>query len=98
MLTEVEIKAILKKKPDGDFLRYTILGACNPSFAYTALLAEDKIGTMLPSNVIVQEKTAGRVEVAAIDPAAPMLAIENIELGGLANEIRSRLQQVSASW
>jgi uncharacterized protein (DUF302 family) len=97
ILTEIEIKATLKKKPDVDFLQYIILGACNPSFSYTALLAEDKIGTMLPSNVIVQEKTASRVEVAAVDPAASMLAIENIELGGLANEIRSRLQQVSAS-
>lgn len=97
ILTEIDIKATLKKKLDVDFQRYTILGACNPPFAYKALLAEDKIGTMLPCNVIVQEKTAGRVEVSAVDPAASMLAIENTELGGIANEIRSRLQQVIAS-
>ena len=97
VLTDIDVKATMKKKLDIDFRDYRILGACNPPLAHQALTADDKIGTMLPSNVIVQEKTAGRVEVAAIDPAAPLLAIENIELGGLANEIRSRLQQVSAS-
>jgi len=79
---------------DVDFYNYKILGACNPPFAYKALLAEDKIGTMLPCNVIVQEKVAGQVEVSAVNPAASMQAIENDELIDIANEIRARLQKV----
>jgi len=94
ILTEIDIKATLKKKLDVDFYNYTILGACNPPFAYKALLAEDKIGTMLPCNVIVQEKTAGQVEVSAVDPAASMQAIENEKLAEIATEIRARLQKV----
>ena len=94
ILTEIDIKATLKKKLDVDFYNYKILGACNPPFAYKALLAEDKIGTMLPCNVIVQEKEAGKVEVSAVDPAASMQAIENDELVDIANEIRARLQKV----
>jgi uncharacterized protein (DUF302 family) len=80
VLTEIDVKAALKKKIDVDFRKYRILGACNPSYAYKALLAEDKIGTMLPCNVIVQEKEDGRVEVAAIDPIASMQAVENESL------------------
>jgi len=94
ILTEIDIKATLKKKLDVDFYNYKILGACNPPFAYKALLAEDKIGAMLPCNVIVQEKEAGKVEVSAVDPAASMQAIENDELIDIANEIRARLQKV----
>jgi len=94
ILTEIDIKATLKKKLDVDFYNYKILGACNPSFAYKALLAEDKIGVMLPCNVIVQEKVAGQVEVSAVDPAASMQAIENEELADIATEIRARLQKV----
>ena len=94
ILTEIDIKATLKKKLDVDFYNYTILGACNPPFAYKALLAEDKIGTMLPCNVIVQEKIAGQVEVSAVDPAASMQAIENEKLAEIATEIRARLQKV----
>ena len=94
ILTEIDIKATLKKKLDVDFYNYKILGACNPPFAFKALLAEDKIGTMLPCNVIVQEKEAGKVEVSAVDPAASMQAIENDELIDIANEIRARLQKV----
>lgn len=94
ILTEIDIKATLKKKLDVDFYNYKILGACNPPFAYKALLAEDKIGTMLPCNVIVQEKKAGHVEVSAVDPAASMQAIENDKLIDIANEIRTRLQKV----
>jgi uncharacterized protein (DUF302 family) len=94
ILTEIDIKATLKKKLDVDFYNYKILGACNPPFAYKALLAEDKIGTMLPCNVIVQEKVAGQVEVSAVDPAASMQAIENEELADIATEIRARLQKV----
>jgi len=94
ILTEIDLKATLKKKLDVDFYNYTILGACNPPFAYQALLAEDKIGTMLPCNVIVQEKVAGQVEVSAVDPAASMQAIENEKLAGIAAEIRAMLQKV----
>ena len=68
ILTEIDLKATLKKKLDVDFYNYTILGACNPPFAYKALQAEDKIGTMLPCNVIVQEKEQGIIEISAVDP------------------------------
>lgn len=94
ILTEIDLKATLKKKLDVDFYNYKILGACNPPFAYKALLAEDKIGTMLPCNVIVQEKVVGQVEVSAVDPVASMQAIENKELAGIAADIRNRLQKV----
>ena len=94
ILTEIDIKATLKKKLDVDFYNYKILGACNPPFAYKALLAEDKIGTMLPCNVIVQEKTEGKIEVSAVDPAASMQAVENNALNEIAAEIRTRLQKV----
>ncbi len=94
ILTEIDIKATLKKKLDVDFYNYKILGACNARFAYKALLAEDKIGVMLPCNVIVQEKVAGQVEVSAVDPIASMQAIENQELADIAAEMGKRLQKI----
>jgi uncharacterized protein (DUF302 family) len=94
ILTEIDIKTTLKKKLDVDFYNYKILGACNPPFAYKALLAEDKIGTMLPCNIIIQERVTGQVEISAVDPVASMQAIENKELGDIASEIRARLQKV----
>lgn len=94
ILTEIDLKATLKKKLDVDFYNYTILGACNPPFAYKALLAEDKIGTMLPCNVIVQEKIKGQIEISAVDPAASMQAVDNKELVEIATEIRDRLKKV----
>ena len=84
----------MKKKLDVDFRRYKILGACNPPFAYQALLSEDKIGLMLPCNVIVQEKEDGKVEVSAIDPVASMQAVENPALGEIATQVRDKLQKV----
>jgi len=96
ILTEIDLKATLKKKLDVDFYNYKILGACNPPFAYKALLVEDKIGTMLPCNVIVQEKVQGQIEVSAVDPAASMLSIENDDLREIATEIRVKLQNVIA--
>jgi len=94
ILTEIDIKATLKKKLDVDFYNYTILGACNPPFAYKALQEEDKIGTMLPCNIIVQERTAGQVEVSAVDPVASMQAIENKNLYEIATQVRAKLQKV----
>ena len=94
ILTEIDVKKTLKKKLDADFRRYFILGACNPPFAHKALLAEDKVGTMLPCNVIVQEKTDGSVEVAAIDPVASMQAIDNAELHEIAETIARKLETV----
>jgi len=94
VLTEIDVKAALKKKINVDFRKYRILGACNPQFAHKALLAEDKIGTMLPCNVIVQEKEDGKIEIAAIDPISSMQAIENENLGEIAQEVQSRLKRV----
>ena len=92
ILTEIDLKATLKKKLDVDFYNYKILGACNPEFAYKALQAEDKIGTMLPCNVIVQERIEGEIEISAVDPMASMQAVENDSLGGLAKEVRAKLE------
>lgn len=94
VLTEIDITATMKKKLDVDFYNYRILGACNPPYAYKALQAENKIGTMLPCNVIVQEREPGQIEVSAVDPIASMQAIENKELGTLATEIRDKLKTV----
>ncbi|WP_149276764.1 DUF302 domain-containing protein [Pareuzebyella sediminis] len=94
ILTEIDVKETLKKKLDVDFKKYRILGACNPPYAHQALLAEDKIGTMLPCNVIVQEIEPDKIEVAAINPMASMQAVENETLGEIAQEISDKLQQV----
>jgi uncharacterized protein (DUF302 family) len=97
VLTDIDVRATMKKKLDVDFRNYRILGACNPPFAHQALLAEDKIGTMLPCNVIVQEHAAGVVEVAAIDPVASMAAVDNQQLGAIGMEVRAKLERVVAS-
>lgn len=94
ILTEIDVKGTLKKKLDVDFRNYRILGACNPPFAYKALQAEDKVGTMLPCNVIVQETADGDVEIAAIDPLASMQAIDNPELREIAETIGQKLKMV----
>ncbi len=93
ILTEIDVKATLKKKLDEDFRPYKILGACNPPFAHKALMAEDKIGAMLPCNVIVQQKDEG-IEIAAVDPVASMMAVENEALEKIAAEIRNKLKSV----
>ncbi|MDF9799186.1 uncharacterized protein (DUF302 family) [Catalinimonas alkaloidigena] len=93
ILTEIDVKETLKKKLDEDFRPYKILGACNPPFAYKALLAEDKIGAMLPCNVIVQQVDDG-VEVAAVDPVASMQAVDSPKLNDLAKEISIKLKAV----
>lgn len=94
VLTEIDVKATLKKKLDVEFRDYLILGACNPPFAHRALMAEDKIGTMLPCNVIVQAVDREIVEVAAIDPIASMQAVENPELAEIADQVREKLKGV----
>lgn len=97
VLTEIDVQKTLKSKIGVDFRPYRILGACNPGFAHQALLAEDKIGTMLPCNVIVQEHGPGRVEVSAVDPVESMKAIDNPTLGGIAHQVRAKLMRVIAA-
>jgi uncharacterized protein (DUF302 family) len=92
ILTEIDVKETLKKKLDVDFRPYKILGACNPPFAYQALQAEEKIGLMLPCNVIVQQTPQGEIEVAAIDPIASMQAIDNPKLGQVAVQVQRKLK------
>lgn len=94
VLNEIDIQKTLKEKIDVDFKKYKILGACNPHFAYKALQSEDKIGLMLPCNVVVEEHKNGIVEVSAIDPIASMSAVENEALGELASEVRSKMESV----
>jgi uncharacterized protein (DUF302 family) len=97
IITEIDVKETLKKKLGVDFRRYKILGACNPALAHEALEIEDKVGTMLPCNVVVQEMGEGKVEVAAINPLASMASIDNPELKTVANGVRERLRNVIAS-
>jgi uncharacterized protein (DUF302 family) len=97
ILTDIDVKETLKKKLNVDFRRYRILGACNPHFAYQALQAENKIGTMLPCNIVVQETAAGDIEVSAIDPVASMQAIENPTLAKTAEQVRAKLRKVIES-
>ena len=94
ILTEIDFQKTLKTKLDVDFRQYKILGACNPQFAYQAVLAEPAIGTMLPCNVIVQEKEDGKIEVSAVDPLASMMAVKNEKLHGVAKEVREKLERV----
>ena len=96
IVTSIDLKETFKRKLDTDFRRYTILGACNPNLAFEALKLEDKVGTMLPCNVIVQEVSPGQVEVAAIDPVASMQAIGNPELAKKAEAVRQKLQSAIA--
>jgi len=94
VISEIDLHEKLKDKLDVDFRKYKILGACNPSYAYKALQKEDKIGTMLPCNVIVQELGANEIEVAAVDPIASMQAVENKGLADIAQEIQAKLKNV----
>ena len=97
MLTEINIQEKLKEKLDVDFRKYKILGACNPASAYKALQQEDKVGTMLPCSVIIQEFGRNEIEVAAVDPLASMMAIENPKLAEIAREIKEKLERAIAS-
>jgi uncharacterized protein (DUF302 family) len=94
ILTDIDVAATMKAKLDLDFRPYRILGACNPVLAHQALLAEDKVGTMLPCNVVVQDAGHGSVEIAAIDPVASMLAIDNPALKAAAQVVQQKLKNV----
>lgn len=97
IITEIDVQDTFKKKLDVEFRKYRILGACNPMLAHEALRLEDKIGTMLPCNVVVQDLGGGKVEIAAIDPVASMLAVENPRLKEAALEVQRRLKQAVAA-
>jgi uncharacterized protein (DUF302 family) len=94
VLTEIDVKETMKKKLDVDFRKYKILGACNPPFAYKALQAEDKIGTLLPCNVIVQETQDGKTEVSTVNPLVSMQAVKNVNLEPVALQISDKLKKV----
>lgn len=94
ILTEIDVKATLKKKIDVDFRKYRILGACNPTFAHKALTAEPHIGVFLPCNVIVQENESGAIEVSAVDPLASMVSVENESLSVIATEVQQMMKKV----
>ena len=94
VISEIRMHEKLKEKLGVDYKKYTILGACNPAYAYKALQVEDKIGTMLPCNIVVQELSENHIEVAAVNPIASMMAIQNPELIGIAKEVTDKLQVV----
>lgn len=94
VLTTIDVRETMKNKLGVEFRPYKILGACNPHFAWRALQAEDRIGTMLPCNVVVSETAPGTVEVSAVDPVASMAAIDNPALGELAGNVRAILSDV----
>ena len=94
VLTDIDVQKTLKEKLNVNFRKYRILGACNPPFAHKALLAEDKIGVMLPCNVIVQDREEGMVEVAAVDPVASMQSVDNPSLKEVAVQVQARLKTV----
>jgi len=96
VLTDINVSETLKKKIGVEFPRYRILGACNPALAHEALKLENKVGTMLPCNVVVRDAGNGQTEVAAIDPVASMQAIDNPELKRAAEQVRAKLERVVA--
>jgi uncharacterized protein (DUF302 family) len=96
IISEIDMQSKLKEKLGVDFKPYRILGACNPAFAYKALQAEEKIGTMLPCNVVVIDQGNGTTEVAAVHPIASMMAIRNPALEPLASEVAEKLKRVIA--
>ena len=97
ILTDIDVKATLHKKLDVEFRPYRILGACNPPLAHEALQTEDKVGVLLPCNVVVQELKPGQVEISAMDPVGAMEAIGNPKLTDLAKRVKDRLTRVLAA-
>lgn len=94
VLTEIDVQATLKNKLNVDFRKYKILGACNPPFAHKAISAEDKIGILLPCNVIVQETQDNKIEIAIMNPIVAMQSVKNEKLGPIAEEVSGKLQKV----
>ena len=94
ILTEIDVQQTFKKKLDVDFKKYKIFGACNPEFAHKAIEVEDKIGVLLPCNIVVEENTTGDIEVTAVDPVASMISVKNNKLGELAIQIHEKLKRV----
>ena len=94
VLTDIDVQATLKNKIGANISQYRILGACNPGFAHEALKLEDKLGVLLPCNVIVQEHENGKVEISAVDPVASMMAVKNDSLGNVATQVREKLNRV----
>ena len=94
VLTEIDVQATFKKKLDVDFKKYKILGACNPSIAHNALSSEDKLGVLLPCNIIVQENDDNKIEISAINPLVAMSTVENESLGEFAKMVTTKLQNV----
>jgi uncharacterized protein (DUF302 family) len=94
ILTTIDMQQTLKNKLDVNFKKYTILGACNPQFAYKALQVENKIGAMLPCNIILQENENNSIEVSAINPMVSMQSVKNRQLNGIAEEVSNKLQNV----
>ena len=94
IITEIDMKATLKKKLDVDYKPYKILGACNPNFAYEALKFQSKVGVFLPCNVIIEENLNGNIEVSAVDPVASMMAVESDDLSKMADEVKQKLTNV----
>lgn len=97
VLTEIDVKATMKKKIDEDMDNYLILGACNPKLAFGAIGVEPKVGAMLPCNVIVRSTADGEVEVSAVDPQASMTGIDNDKLAKVAGEVKGMLETVVAN-
>ncbi len=94
IISTIDVSATFKMKLDIDFKKYTILGACNPDFAHRALNSEDKVGVFLPCNVVIIELESGEIEVAAVDPVASMISIENAQMKEMSQEVKAKLQRV----
>jgi len=94
IISTIDVSATFKMKLDIDFKKYTILGACNPDFAHRALNSEDKVGVFLPCNVVIIEQESGEIEVAAVDPVASMISIENAQMKEMSQEVKAKLQRV----
>ncbi len=97
IISEINVSDTLKNKLDVDFKKYTILGACNPNYAYHAIQNEDKIGVFLPCNIVVIEQGPGVIEVAAVDPVASMASVENDQLAEMSLEVQNKLRRVISS-
>jgi len=94
IVSEIDLNEKFREKLNVDFRKYKILGACNPGFAYKAVQAEEKIGVMLPCNVLIIDKENGTTEITIVDPVASMMAVKNEALGPLAGEVRDKLRKV----